>query len=167
MTKMGVLCLLAEGSRCPSLSCSLINSSKVVNFGSIMGHCSTLMSLSKNKERALRSGTRFPENSGQAVAFRIGGVPLGQCASVREERPERPSMSWVMISSKEAQSLVRTTPISSSISHPQRLHGISATLEKRNLGCHLCPSSVPGGPQYGVLLSSHFTDGGDGSKDFQ
>lgn len=132
-----------------------------------MGHCSTLMSLSKNKERALRSGTRFPEGSGQAVAFRIGGVSLGQCASVREECPERPGMSWIMISSKEAQSLVRTTPIPSNISRPQRLHGISATLEKRNLGCHLCPSSVPGGPQYGVLLSSHFTDGGAGSKDFQ
>lgn len=121
MTKMGVLCLLAEGSRCPSLSCSLINSSKAVNFGSIMGHCSTLMSLSKNKERALRSGTRFPEGSGQAVAFRIGGVSLGQCASVREECPERPGMSWIMISSKEAQSLVRTTPISSNIFSPPKI----------------------------------------------
>lgn len=127
MTKMGVLCLLAEGSRCPSLSCSLINSFKAVNFGSIIGHCSTLMSLSKNKERAIRSGTRFPEGSGQAVAFRIEGVPLDQCASVREERPERPGMSWVMISSKEAQSLVGTTPTSSNISRPQRLHGTSAT----------------------------------------
>lgn len=72
---MGVLYLLAEGSRYSSLSCSLTNSFKAVNFGSIMGHCSTQMSLSENKERAIGSGTHFPEGSGQAVAFRIGVCP--------------------------------------------------------------------------------------------
>lgn len=53
MTTMGVLYLLAEGS--------LTNSFNAVNFGSIMGHYSTQMSLSENKERAIGSGTLFPE----------------------------------------------------------------------------------------------------------
>lgn len=41
-----------------------------------MDYCSTEMSLSESHERTIGSGTHFPEDPWQAVAFRIGGVPL-------------------------------------------------------------------------------------------
>ena len=58
MTNMGVLCLLVEGSRCPSPSCSLTSSFKAVNLGFVIGHCSIQMSFSESQDRALGSGTQ-------------------------------------------------------------------------------------------------------------
>lgn len=164
MTKMGVLCLLAEGSSYSSLSCSLTNSFKTVNFGSIMSHCSTLMSLSKNKERAIGSGTRFPEGSGHAMAFRIGGVPLGQCASVREEHLRDPVCHGSWYCQRRHNHWWSVLPPYPLIYlTPKDCMGHLPLLE--NLGCHLCPSSVPGGPQYGCSSVLPSTDRGAGSKD--
>lgn len=121
MTKMGVLCLLIEGSKWPKINCSKTSSLKAVCIGSIMSYWFIQISASESQANCIGSGTLMSIGTVWTVAIRIADDP--------QVWPLRSSWSCCITSSKKARLYVVRMAVSSSrISLPQQLWGSSAII---------------------------------------